>query len=75
MNTEDCQMSLRWEGLWISPERRCCRTEVHCQRKKETYIVREYKAMHEGNFLSSWLREDVEGMEERKKINGETRRR
>ena len=28
--------------------------------------VREYNAMHEENFLSSWLREDLEGKEERK---------
>ena len=35
--------------------------------KGEGDIVREYKAMHEENFLSSWLREDVEGIEERRK--------
>ena len=29
--------------------------EVHCPRKKETF-VREYKAMHEETFLSSGLR-------------------
>ena len=30
--------------------------------------------MHEDNFLSSWLREDVEGKEERRrKVNTETR--
>ena len=34
--------------------------------KEEGDIVREYKAMHEENFLSRWLREDVEGAEERR---------
>ena len=28
-------------------------------------IVREYKAMHEENFLSSWLTEDVEDKKEK----------
>ena len=47
--------------------------------KEEGDIVREYKAMHEENFISSWLREDVEGMEERrkdieKKVGGEESR-
>ena len=36
-------------------------------------VIREYKAMHEENFLSSWLREDVEGKEERKKMEKEAR--
>ena len=40
-----------------SPERRCW--------KKED-IVREYKAIHDANFQSSWLREDVDGIEGRK---------
>ena len=35
--------------------------------KEEADIVREYKAMHEDNFLSCLLREDVEGKEERRK--------
>ena len=29
--------------------------------KEEGDNVREYKAMHEDNILSRWLREDVEG--------------
>ena len=33
--------------------------------KEEGGAVREYKAVHEENFLSSWLREDVRGKEER----------
>ena len=42
--------------------------------KEEGDIVREYKAMHEANFVSSWRREDLEGKEERRrKVNKETR--
>ena len=33
--------------------------------KEEGDAVREYKAMHEENFLSSWLREDWREKEER----------
>ena len=33
--------------------------------KEEGDAVREYKAMHEENFLSSWEREDARGTEER----------
>ena len=33
--------------------------------KEEGDIVREYNAMHEKNFLSSWPRENLEGKEER----------
>ena len=35
--------------------------------KEERDVVRGYKAVHEENFLSSWLREDVEEKEERRK--------
>ena len=48
-----------------------------CQRKhvgdrgalleEEGDLVREYQALNEDNFQSSWLREDVEGIEERRK--------
>ena len=42
--------------------------------KEDGDIVREYKAMHEENFLSIWLREDVEDEEERRrKVKKETR--
>ena len=37
-----------------------------CIPKEVVDIVREYKAMHEENFLSSWLKGDVEGMEDRR---------
>ena len=40
---------------------------------EEGDVVREYKAMHDDNFMSSCLREDVEGKEERwKTVNKET---
>ena len=45
--------------------------------KEEGDIFREHKAMHEENFPSSWLREDVEDKEEsRRKVNeqGDQRR-
>ena len=34
--------------------------------KEEGDSVKEYKAMYEDKFLSSWLRKDLEGMEERR---------
>ena len=38
-------------------------------------LLREYHAMHEENFLSSWMREDVEGKEEqRERLNEEAER-
>ena len=48
--------------------------------KEEGDLIREYKAMHEENFLSSWLREDLVGNEERgkkedKKISDEVRKK
>ena len=37
-------------------------------------LLREYHALHEGYFLSSWLREDVEGKEEeRERLNKEAK--
>ena len=30
-------------------------------------VIREYNAMHEENFLSSWLREEMVGKDERRK--------
>ena len=42
--------------------------------KEDGDIVRENKAMHGDNFPSSWLREDVKGIEERRrKVHKETR--
>ena len=36
-------------------------------KRKDCDVVREYSAMNEENFLSSWLREDLAGKEERRK--------
>ena len=45
-----------------------------CVVQKDGDQLREYKAMHEENFLSSWLREDVEGTEEEmEKMNKEAK--
>ena len=41
--------------------------------REEGDVVREYKAMHEENFSSSWPRADVEGKEEGRKLNKVTR--
>ena len=35
--------------------------------KEDGHLVREYKGTHEEHFLISWLREDLENMEERMK--------
>ena len=35
--------------------------------------MREYKAMHGDNFLSSWVREDLGGKDARRKVDKETR--
>ena len=47
--------------------------------KEEGDAVREYNAMHEENFLSSWLREDVERVakasEKNEEESGEKRKR
>ena len=32
--------------------------------REEGDFVRSYKAMHQGSFLSSWLRDDTEGRAE-----------
>ena len=49
-----------------------CRTDELLE--KEGDGIREYRAMHEENFLSKWPREDVEGKEEgKKKVHRETK--
>ena len=37
--------------------------------KEDVDILREYQAMHEENFFSNWLGEDVEGEDEEKGNN------
>ena len=42
--------------------------------KEDGDLLRGYQAMHEENFLSSWLRENVEGEEEeRERLNEEAK--
>ena len=48
------------KGLWKVAEKSMLR-DGGVLPEDEGDLVREYKAMHEENFLSSWLREDVEG--------------
>ena len=50
-------MNLNWKAS--SPKRECWKTEEHSP-KVEGDLTRDYKAMHEESFLSSWLRLDVE---------------
>ena len=54
------EVSWRKKGLWIIAKKVCWRTEELCPKKRETY-----KTMHDENFLSSWLRMDVEGKGEK----------
>ena len=35
--------------------------------REEGYVIREYNAMHEENFVSSWLREDLVGKKDRRR--------
>ena len=69
-NVEDCGMSSRREVSWLRKgygmlprkkleDRGALATENRNQ-------LRGYKAMHEENFLSSWLREEVVGGKNRK---------
>ena len=71
-------MMFKWEDSWQrkvcgnSPEKNILQDRGALP--KEGDLVREYKAMPEENFLSSWLSEDVEGKEKRRRnVNKETR--
>ena len=52
------------KGLWniIAPKRML--EDRGAVPKEDRDLLREYQATHEENFLSSWLREDVEGKDE-----------
>ena len=50
------------EWLWIIAKRKM----RGALPREDGDLLREYQAIHEDNFLSSWLREDVEGKEEKK---------
>ena len=41
--------------------------------REDGALLLEHQAMHEDNFLSCWLREDVEGKEERESLNEEAK--
>ena len=63
------------KGYGTSPKRECWKIEELCPKKRRRDLLREHQAMHEENFLSSWLRWDVEGKEEeREKMNKEAKR-
>ena len=58
------------KGLWNLARDKTLQDRGACKGD----VITEYNAMHEENFLSRWLREDVEGTEERKKkLNRETK--
>ena len=62
------------KGLWNPARERTMLQDRGALLEEEGDVVREYKAMHADNFLSTWLREDVERKEERRSnVNKETR--
>ena len=73
MSIEGCGMSLRSEvswhkkRLWHIPKEKCWKTEEPFPPKEDGNQVREYWALHEENFLRSWLREDVDGRKQNQK--------
>ena len=48
------------KGCGTSPKKRILE-DRRALLEEEGDLVRDHKAMHEENFLSGWLREDVEG--------------
>ena len=62
------------ESLWNVARERMLR-DRGALPEEEGDIEREYKTMHEEHFLSSWPREDVEGIQERKKNREEWQQR
>ena len=64
-DTSDCGISSKREDSWhknvggTSPKVSIMK-ERGALLKEEGDIVREYKAMHEENFMRNWLGEDVE---------------
>ena len=67
----DGLMAQKW--LWnLAREKRLQKRGA--MHKEEGDVIREYNAMHEENFLTSWLREDlVEKEERRKKVKEKVR--
>ena len=61
-------------GLWNIVKKRMLR-DRGAVPKEDGDLLREYQSIHEENFPSIWLREDVEGKEEeRKRLNEEAER-
>ena len=60
------------KGLW-NLARETMLQDRGAMPKEEGDVIREAMAMHDENFLSSWLREDVEGKGEGEKFNKETK--
>ena len=66
MNKFEMEGFMAQKGLWNLAKEKNLRERGELP-KEESDAVREYKAMHEENFLSSWLREDEKSKEERRK--------
>ena len=60
------------KGLWnLAREKRL--HDRGALPREECDVIREYHSMHEENFLSSWLREDLVGEEARRDEDKEIR--
>ena len=75
-NAKGFGKGLRWEVSWCrksygtSPKRKMLEDRGVLPFRKDGDLLREHPATHEENFLSSWLRADVEGEEEdRERLN------
>ena len=55
------------KGLWNLAKEKIMRERGELP-DEESDAVREYRAMHEENFLSNWMREDGRGKEERQML-------
>ena len=61
------------KGLWNITKKRILE-DRGALPKEDGDLLRGFQAMHEENFLSSWLRENVEGEEEeRERLNEEAK--
>ena len=65
-NIEDLERKLRLEVSLFRRAMKYCQGERMLEDRgalpKDCNQLREYEALHEENFLSNWLREDVEGV-------------
>ena len=61
------------KGLWnLAREKRL--QERGAMHKEDGDVIREYNAMHEENFLTSWLREDLVEKKHRRRRKKEGKR-